>query len=227
MEQGEMGRLRMWGRKHKRKRRPQQKSPSDLELTATNSMSPLLPHRTSQCSDIEEQRRVFDVRIVDMGTEETGRSDQQHENVVSTDQITSGINQSATQLPVTNSSDAHPANNIAGGENAPIVVVSPVVEESSHWDFDMSSDHPNDSNNIDKDSSVTTKAEENVASSMDPNVARSPSVASSSPSIWDVPSPENNIIFPESGNQHLSASNDSGNTRNSKSKSSRFTVSAF
>ena len=32
-------RLRMWGRKHKRKRRPQQKAPSDLELTATNSMS--------------------------------------------------------------------------------------------------------------------------------------------------------------------------------------------
>ena len=138
-----------------------------------------------------------------MGTEETGRSDQQHENVVSTDQITSGINQSATQLPVTNSSDAHPANNIAGGENPPIVVVSLVVEESSHWDFDMSSHQLNDSNNIDKDSSVTTKAEENVASSMDPNVARSPSVASSSPSIWDVPSPENNIIFPESGNLGL------------------------
>ena len=82
----------------------------------------------------------------------------------------------------------------------------------------MSSDHPNDSNDIDKDSSVTTKAEEDVASSRDPNLA------SSSPSIWDVPSPENNI-FPESGNQHLSASNDSGNTRNSKPKSSRFTVS--
>ena len=87
----------------------------------------------------------------------------------------------------------------------------------------MSSDHPNDSNDIDKDSSVTTKAEEDVASCRIPNLARSPSVASSSPSIWDVPSPENNI-FPESGNQHLSASNDSGNTRNSKPKSSRFTV---
>ena len=216
-------RLRMWGRKHKRKRHPQQKSPSDLKLTATNSMSPLLPHGTSQCSDIEEQPRVVDVRIVDMGTKETGRSDQQHENVVSTDQITSEIDQSATQLPETNSSDAHPANNIAGGENPPIVVVSPVAEESSHWDFDMSSDQLNDSNNIHKDSSVTTKAEENVGSSRDPNLARSPSVASSSPSIWDVPSPENNI-FPESGNQHLSASNDSGNTRNSKPKSSRFTV---
>ena len=215
-------RLRMWGRKHKRKRRPQQKSPSDLELTATNSMSPLRPHGTSQCSDIEEQPRVFDVRIVDMGTEETGHSDQQHENVRSTDKITSEINQSATQLPLTNSSDAHPANNIAGDKNLPIFVVSPVVEESSHWDFDMSSDHPNDSNDIDKDSSVTTKAED-VASSGDPNLARSPSVASSSLSIWDVPSPENNI-FPESGNQHLSASNDSGNTRNSKPKSSRFTV---
>ena len=78
------------------------------------------------------------------------------------------------------------------------------VEESSHWDFDMSSEHSNDSNDIDKDSSVTTKAEEDVASSRDPNLARSPSVASSSLSIWDVPSPENNI-FPESGNQHLSA----------------------
>lgn len=229
-------RVRMWGRKHKKKRRPQQTSPTDLELTATNSMSPLLPHRTSRCSVIEEQSRVFDVhskdsdKSVDMGTEETRYSDQQHENVGSTDQITSEINRSDTQLPETNSSHAHAVNDITGDKNPPIVVISPAVEESSHWDFDMSSDQPNDSNNIDQDSSVTTKAEEDVASSMDPNSeSRDPNLGGSqsitSSSMWDVPSSENNI-FPEPGNQHLSASNDTENTRNPKPKRSRFTVSS-
>lgn len=216
-------RVRMWGRKHKKKRSPQQKS---LELTATNSMSPLLQHGASQCSDIEEQPRVFDSKdsdkTVDIGTEENRHSRHQPEDFEPTDQMTSEINQTDTQLPETNSSDAHPINNIA--ENPQIVVISPVEEETSLWDFDLSSDQPHDSNIV-KDSSLTT---EDFTSSKDPNIESSisSSVTSSSPSIRDVPSSENNIFAEPSGHPRSLASTDSENIRNPKPKSSRFTVSS-
>jgi hypothetical protein len=102
-----------------------------------------------------------------------------------------------------------------------IVVTLPVEEEeSSLWDFDVASDKPSD-DNTEKDSSVQ---QEGVALSND-EMTTPQNVPS--PSIWDVPSSENNISPPPAGSRFAVSRNsdDLESIRDSKPRSSRFTVS--
>jgi hypothetical protein len=104
-----------------------------------------------------------------------------------------------------------------------IVVSLPVEEEeSSLWDFDVASDKPSD-DNTEKDSSVQ---QEGVTLSND-EMTTPQNVPSPRSSIWDVLSSENNISPPPAGSRFAVSRNsdDLESTRDSKPRSSRFTVS--
>ena len=234
---------RLWGRRRKKKRPPSGKGKceSDIELTGTNSLSPLLPDATSQCSEMKETSEVWERSVspevhaeesdktadngcANDGISESGYSGHRPADFVSADQITAQRNTTGLEQTETNSTDCKPVNTIAEERKPEIVVNSPVEEESSLWDFDLSLDKPSDSN-IEKDGcdeKDVTVADEEITDGTRPQ-----NVASSPPSIWDIPSSENNIS-PEPGGSRFSVSrnrNDLENTTSSKPSSSRFTVS--
>lgn len=255
--------VRLWGRKHKKKRPPSKgKCESDLEPTGTNSMSLLLPHGTSQCSEIEEKPeflepnvsadvyskdsdKAMDIGSADNGyandgiaeSESTGNgvtnngiaetgysADHGRADFGSTDQTTAERNTMGLELTETDYTDTKPVNTITEEPNPRIVVNSPVEEESSHWDFDLSSGKPSGSNIGNSD---TTQKGEGVTLPDDEiaDTTRPQNVASSCPR--DIASSENNVS-PEPGGSRFSVSrnsDDSENTRNPKPSSSRFTVS--
>ena len=256
--------VRLWGRKHKKKRPPSKgKCESDLEPTGTNSMSLLLPHGTSQCSEIEEKPEFLEPNVsadvyskdsdkamdigsadnryandgvaesestgngvTNNGNAQTGYSDHGRADFGSTDQKTAERNTTGLELTETDCTDTKPVNTITEEPNPRIVVNSPVEEESSNWDFDLSSGKPSGSNIGNSD---TTQKGEGVTLPDDEiaDTTRPQNVASSRPSIWDIASSENNVS-PEPGGSRFSVSrnsDDSENTRNPKPSSSRFTVS--
>ena len=232
---------RFWGRRQKKKRSHlKEKCESDVELAGTTSMSPLLPLGVNQYSEKETEslepslsvsRNSQDGIDIDNGSTndgittlevtgdgstnrgnvETGNADHEPTDFRSTDQITSVGSE-------TDCNDSKPLENIREDDKPKIVVSLPVEEESSLWDFDVSSDKIHD-NNIDG----TTNAKEDNSNSIEP--AQPQNNLDSISSTEEMPKSENNVSPEPEGSRFSVSKNNEENTGISKPRSSRFTVS--
>ena len=152
----------------------------------------------------EETDKIADNGCVNDRILKSGSSGHRPEDFVSTDQITAQRNTTGLELTVTEFTDCKPVNTIAEKKKSQTVINSPVKEESSLWDFNFSLDKPSD-NNIEKDGCDEKGENVTVADDEITDEKRQQNAATSPPSIWDIPSSENNIS-PEPGGSRFPVS---------------------
>ncbi|XP_028411303.1 uncharacterized protein LOC114533877 [Dendronephthya gigantea] len=214
---------KLWGRKHKKKRPPKGEGKADIELQGTTSMSPLLPLHSSDMeenADVSKPLVSTDESDTDQVFADTGsgamdydKEDLEYAKHGGPPKDEQLIDSNSTPVPRVDEDDPTDDPTVAVGED--------------EWDFDVSSDKPS----IKGGGQSATRTEDVTSSGnqSQPSSGTLLDTAGPRPSIMDISSSENKLISPEPGGSRFSVSrkaDDSENTKASKPRSSRFTVSS-
>lgn len=224
---GKSGGVRLWRKGKQRKKRAllKGKGQSATELKETTSMSPLLPCERRPCTDVQETSSFFEPKSENLEGAEPGLPGER----------SAKRNAADLQPTETNFLDSKPENKITEGEekNPQIVVNSPSEEESSLWDFDLSSDTPVENKTEETFPDTPERTEgfpstSNESAMSDRTSSQNVPSSQGETSIWDIPNSQNSISTEPRGSRFTVSTKsndlDSEKQRNSK-PSSRFTVS--